>query len=166
MLETFDFRKHKAEYESKAADAKREVIRAESTGKASVDKATTELEASQVTAKLERRALERIKKQLDNCIIKAPQDGIVVYDRARYWDPESGIRPGGMVHYQQVIFKLPDLTQHEGQEQGPRVAGEEGAEGAEGRRSSSARSSNQVSRARCRTSRRWPTRAAPGTSGA
>ena len=38
-----------------------------------------ELEAAQVTAKLERRALERIKKQLDSCIIKAPQDGIVVY---------------------------------------------------------------------------------------
>jgi RND family efflux transporter MFP subunit len=111
VLENFDFRKHKAEYESKASDAKREVYRAESTGKASVEKAKSELEAAQVTAKLERRALERIKKQLDACVIKAPQDGIVVYDRARYWDPESGIRPGGMAHYQQVIFKLPDLSQ-------------------------------------------------------
>lgn len=110
ILENFDFRKFKAEMESKARDAKREVERTQSSSHASVEKARSELEMAQVTAKLEQRALERIKKQLENCVIKAPQDGIAVYDRSRYWDPEGGIRPGGMVFNQQVIFKLPDLS--------------------------------------------------------
>ncbi len=110
VLENYEFKKQKADLESKARDTKRELQRTESTSKASVEKTKNELEAAQVTAKLEKRALERIKKQLDNCIIKAPQDGIVVYDRSRYWDPEAAIRPGGMVFYQQPIFKLPDLS--------------------------------------------------------
>lgn len=110
VLETFEFRKKKAELEAKAKDAARDLERAESTGRASIEKAKSELEAAQVTARLEKRALERIQKQLGNCVIKAPQDGILVYENARYWDSSSAIRPGGMVYYQQPIFKLPDLT--------------------------------------------------------
>jgi RND family efflux transporter MFP subunit len=111
VLENYEYKKQKADLESKARDSKRELERTESTSKASVEKIKNQLEAEQVTANLEKRALERLKKQLDRCIIKAPQDGIVVYDRSRYWDPEAGIRPGGMVYYQQPIFKLPDLSQ-------------------------------------------------------
>lgn len=110
VLENFEYKRKKAELEAKARDAKRDLERAESTSQASVDKAKSELEAAQVTARLEKRALERLQKQLDFCVVKAPQDGILVYENARYWDPSTAIRPGGMVYYQQPIFKLPDLS--------------------------------------------------------
>jgi HlyD family secretion protein len=110
VLEKYTFRRQKAELEAKARDAQRDLERTEATGRAAIEKARSDLEAAQITARLEKRALERLQKQLDNCTIKAPQDGILVYDKDRYWDPSSVIRPGGMVYYQQTIFKLPDLS--------------------------------------------------------
>lgn len=110
VLEKYTYLRQKAELEAKARDAKRELERAESSSRARIEKAKSELEAAQITARLEKRALERIQKQLDNCEIKAPQEGILVYENARYWDPSSAIRPGGMVYYQQPVFKLPDLS--------------------------------------------------------
>jgi HlyD family secretion protein len=51
-----------------------------------------------------------MQKQLKNCIVKAPQDGILVYSKDRYWDPSSKIQAGAMIQYQQTLFTLPDLT--------------------------------------------------------
>ena len=62
-------------------------------------------------AKLEKQALDRFKKQLDKCVVKAPQDGILCYPKDRYWDPSMKVQVGGMVHYQQTLFSLPDLNQ-------------------------------------------------------
>lgn len=80
------------------------------TSQATVEKGKSELEAAEVTAKLEKASQDRIKKQLDNCIVKAPQEGIVVYSKDRYWDPASRVQAGAMIYYQQTIFSLPDLT--------------------------------------------------------
>jgi RND family efflux transporter MFP subunit len=41
-------------------------------------------------------------------VIKAPQDGIVVYFK-RYYDEATRIQPGAVVFFQQPIFTLPDL---------------------------------------------------------
>ncbi len=46
---------------------------------------------------------------MEKCIVKAPQEGIVIYYNRRYWDESSRIRPGGNVYFQQPIFTLPDL---------------------------------------------------------
>ena len=51
-----------------------------------------------------------MKRQLDNCVVKAPQDGIVVYSKDRYWDPASRVQAGAMIYYQQTLFSLPDLN--------------------------------------------------------
>ena len=45
---------------------------------------------------------------MDRCVIKAPQDGIVVYFK-RYYDESTRIQPGAVVFFQQPIFTLPDL---------------------------------------------------------
>src|SRR5205814_196602 len=53
----------------------------------------------------------RLDKQLDNCKVKAPEDGILVYSQERSWDDASRIQAGAMVHFRQGLFSLPDLTQ-------------------------------------------------------
>src|SRR5439155_1661571 len=78
---------------------------------AAIAKAETDLEAADITAKLEKATLDRLKKQLDRCVITAPQDGILVYAKDRPWDPGARIQAGTMVHFQQNIFSLPDLAQ-------------------------------------------------------
>lgn len=62
---------------------------------------------------LEKDRLERLEAQLDNCIIRAPTDGMVV------WANESGrrrqeapqVEEGAIVREQQTLIRLPDLTQ-------------------------------------------------------
>ena len=110
VLQRFTKERQEAELTAKAIEANRALVRTKSSSQASVDKAATELESAQVTAKLEEATLERMKKQLKNCIVKAPQDGILVYSKDRYWDPSSKIQAGAMIQYQQTLFTLPDLT--------------------------------------------------------
>jgi HlyD family secretion protein len=111
VLEKFTRRRQEAELTAKAEDARRELARTESSSAANIAKAQSELEAAEVTCRLETTQLGRLKKQLDRCIVKAPQDGILVYSKERYWDPNSRIQAGAMVHFQQTLFSLPDLAQ-------------------------------------------------------
>jgi HlyD family secretion protein len=110
VLQRFTKERQEAELTAKALEAQRALVRTKSTSHASVDKAVTELESAQVTAKLEEATLARMTKQIANCIVKAPQDGILVYSKDRYWDPSSKIQAGAMIQYQQTLFTLPDLT--------------------------------------------------------
>jgi HlyD family secretion protein len=84
--------------------------RTEKSTKGAVDKANSDLEAAEITARLEKQELDRVKAQLDKCIIKAPQDGILVYAKDRYWDPSARIQAGSIVYYRQTIITIPDLT--------------------------------------------------------
>ncbi len=102
--------KQEKELNGKAQEAERELARSKGSGAAAIAKGDSELEAAQITAKLEKTALERLKKQLDNCTVKAPQDGILLYDKRYYWDTASRIQPGAVVHYQQPLISIPDLT--------------------------------------------------------
>lgn len=110
ILENFTKKSQQAKLESTARDAKSELERTKNSTQAAVLKAKSELDAAEDTAKIEKRALDRLKKQLDGCIIKAPQDGIIVYANDRYWDEQSRVRPGALVYYQQTLFRLPDLS--------------------------------------------------------
>lgn len=110
VLQDYTRKRQEAELTAKADDAKRELSRTRSSMAAAIAKAESELEAAQVTANLEKERMERIKKQLDKAVVKAPQDGILVYSNARYWDPNSRIQPGSYVHFQQPLFSLPDLS--------------------------------------------------------
>ena len=67
------------------------------------------MKATKKTAELEKQQLERLREQMDKCVVKAPPDGIVIYYNRRYWDESSRIRPGANVYFQQPIFTLPDL---------------------------------------------------------
>jgi HlyD family secretion protein len=109
VLEKFTKHRQETELKAKAEDAIRELERAKNSGTAAIDKAQSDFEAAEVTARLEKTTLDRLKKQLDHCTVRAPQDGILVYSKDRFWDPGARVQPGGMVHYQQTLFSLPEL---------------------------------------------------------
>jgi RND family efflux transporter MFP subunit len=111
VLEKFSRLRKEAELTAKAADAKRAVDRAVSSGEASVAKAQSELEAAEITFNLEKATLDRIQERLGKCTVHAPEDGILVYSKQRWWDENSRIQAGAMVFYRQPIFSLPDLNQ-------------------------------------------------------
>ncbi len=109
VLEKFTRKRQIAERKAKAEDAERELERTKSSAASSIAKADTEYQAALVTAELENQRLARIKKQLEAGVMRAPQDGILVYFK-RPWDIDSRIQPGAMVFYQQTVFSIPDLT--------------------------------------------------------
>jgi HlyD family secretion protein len=109
VLEKYTRRRQEVELTAKEKEAKRELARTHSTTRATIAKADTDHITSMAVAKLEKDQLERAKKQLEHVAIEAPQDGFVVYEQTRFWDPTTRVQVGGMVYYQQPVFVLPDL---------------------------------------------------------
>lgn len=107
-LKDFERIRKVTEFKGKAREADRELDRTKKSQKAATEKAQSEADAAASTEKLEKETLDRIKAQMERCVIKAPQDGIVVYFK-RYYDESTRIQPGAVVFFQQPIFNLPDL---------------------------------------------------------
>jgi HlyD family secretion protein len=62
--------------------------------------------------KAEEDRLAHLRKQIANCIIRAPQAGVVVHaNNNRWWWPP--LQPGNWVYQNEELFMLPDLTQVE-----------------------------------------------------
>jgi HlyD family secretion protein len=110
VLEKFTRQRQEVELRAKAEEAVRDLQRTKRSSNATVAKADTDHEAAEETARLEKNELERLQKQLDGCVVRAPQDGILVYSKDRYYDPSARIQAGAMVHFQQTLFSLPDLA--------------------------------------------------------
>lgn len=99
VLEKFTFEKMKNDLETKVATAE---------AKAKSEQAAFELEDSK---------LKRFQTQKANCIIKAPQSGMVVYANESSGGRMGGgsdrpkIEEGAVVRESQVILRVPDLSQ-------------------------------------------------------
>lgn len=74
------------------------------------DATEARLESEKAALKLEKLKLDRYVTQVENCTIKAPQDGIAIYYNTRSRDQTTEIKPGTIVKERQVILQLPDLT--------------------------------------------------------
>ncbi len=77
------------------------------------DTAEAQMKSETAAYELEELRLKRLEEQLVNCVIFAPQDGMVVYanDRSsRYRQEQSGIEEGAAIREQQTILRLPDLS--------------------------------------------------------
>ncbi len=108
LLEQFTKKRKMIELKAKAKETKNELARVKKSQDAATEKVSGELAAAKKTAALEKTELSRLKAQLDRCVITAPGDGILIYQNRAY-DPNSRIRAGGTLYYQQPIFTLPDL---------------------------------------------------------
>jgi RND family efflux transporter MFP subunit len=70
-------------------------------------KARTKAEGT--TKKLEQNKYTKLSKQMENCTIVAPQDGMVVYANERSRSGNIQIEVGAPVRQTQTILRLPDL---------------------------------------------------------
>ncbi len=75
--------------------------------------------------KAEEEDLAYIRKQIDRCVIRAPQNGIAIHTMRGFWR-RGRLQPGVRVYENQELFKLPDLSQMEvevsvNESMGPRV---------------------------------------------
>jgi HlyD family secretion protein len=78
-----------------------------------VKTANQQVKQKQSALALEKRSLERVSKQFQNCVILAPQPGMVVYhnERSRYGrSSAAAIEEGAAVREHQAIVRLPDFS--------------------------------------------------------
>ncbi len=76
--------------------------------------AQAQLRSEDAALELEKGRLDRLEQTLLDCVIKAPQSGMIVYANdnrgGRFGSSQSTIEEGAMVREQQTIARVPDLT--------------------------------------------------------
>lgn len=116
QMEADRFAVTKAEMEVEMAESKVHVFqnysqdRMKAELEAEKEKQQANLEASQFTLEQSRQRLDYYQQQVDNCLIRAPGDGQVVYANDIEGRGDSGIviEEGVNVLEGQVLFRLPD----------------------------------------------------------
>ena len=92
-------------------------------GQVEIAERNLELETSRLKAQEEQYA--HVRKQIERCIVRAPQDGVAIIARKPFqW--RKFLEPGVRVYENQELFKLPDLSRMEvvvslHESMGPRV---------------------------------------------
>lgn len=111
VLEKFTRERTEAELSANSEEAAREMERCTRSQNSTIAKANSDFLVARDTAAIEKAQLDRLKQMLERCTVKAPRDGILVYNKDRPWDQTSRVQVGGVVHFQQRLFSLPDLNE-------------------------------------------------------
>ncbi|MBI5758419.1 MAG: efflux RND transporter periplasmic adaptor subunit [Planctomycetales bacterium] len=111
VLERFTRERTEAELSANSEEAAREMERCTRSQNSTIAKADSDYRVAVATAAIEKAQLDRLKQQLERCTVKAPRDGILVYSKDRPWDQTARVQVGGIVHFQQRLFSLPDLNE-------------------------------------------------------
>ena len=111
MLETFDIPKLTNQHAADILQAGQELDRVVNQNKRKMDQYFADLNAQINTLKLSEDKLQRDRRNLTNTIIRAPQDGLVVYQVSENrFSSESLVEGGAVVRNRQELIKLPDLS--------------------------------------------------------
>jgi len=110
VLERFTKKRTTTELKELARETELDIRRAALEAKAAIDQMKAALTAAQLTLELENETLYRLRKQIADCRLVAPQEGEVVYatQSSRRSEPIV-IEPGAQVRERQAIIKLPNL---------------------------------------------------------
>ncbi len=114
VLVDYDRKRNMAELTANAKEYGLELERARLKAKAAEVQARQSYEAAEKSAELERSKWEKLLQQIENCTLKAPQPGEVVYanlsSRGRGRSDGPAIEEGASVQERQAIFNLPDIS--------------------------------------------------------
>ncbi|MGJ8726693.1 MAG: efflux RND transporter periplasmic adaptor subunit [Roseibacillus sp.] len=111
MLETFDLIKQHAEFTSKKKEAIAKLGRAKKQGESKTTQHEAAVKSAEITLKVTKESLDKKTKQLDATKVYAPQDGLLIYAKPRYyWSDDAQITEGAMVRNRMDLVKIPDVS--------------------------------------------------------
>jgi len=116
VLEEYTKKRTMAELTALELETQNELKRVQIKAEAARLQFEKDLEAKQLTMDVEKDKLDRYKKQIEACTLRAPQDGEVVYanlpgqGRGRSSQQGPAIEIGASVFERQPIINLPDVT--------------------------------------------------------
>jgi HlyD family secretion protein len=111
LLELYTYTRTLEELEANSREFARELERVKLKAQAALAQAKADLEARELTASVENAELDRLNTQVASCVMRAPQDGQVVYANPRESRSDQPmIEEGTQVRERQAIINLPDLS--------------------------------------------------------
>lgn len=108
VLEKFTHKMELAGKRNYVAQSDQKLARTQHENASNLSKARADMEAKQQKLALLKRQFARYQEQLDNCTIKAPAEGLVVYAQQR--ESSAPVAEGAPVRERQVLLRLPDTT--------------------------------------------------------
>ena len=70
----------------------------------------SKLEADKAGLAMDEGRRDRALEELEQCVMKAPKSGLVIYPSAAQWKDTPDITEGATVHKDQILLLMPDLT--------------------------------------------------------
>ena len=112
LLEQFAYTRELTVLQTAVVEADGHLEEVRLTGERDIGTRKAALDAARERAELERITTENLQKQLDRTIVKAPEDGLVVYhkDRGRFGQSDSVLQVGTSVSPRQWLIDLPDFA--------------------------------------------------------
>jgi HlyD family secretion protein len=114
LFRLYEFPKEAEKLTSDYNEAKRELERIEAGARSKLAQAQARLDSKKATYSLEKERLEKWRKQLKACTIKAPVPGQVVYSSSMMNEWERRNRPievGAEIYERQKIISIPDTSE-------------------------------------------------------
>ena len=109
LLHQYTYTRMMRDLESKVSEAERSLERAQGLAQGSIDQAATNLKAQESALGLEQSRLAHLAEQISKCIMRAPQNGVVVYPVPEDDDlAHLFIKQGAIVRERQHVFSIPD----------------------------------------------------------
>jgi len=113
VLENFTFKRIMAELEANDKESVRELVRVKRKAVSTLAQYEAEYKSAKLTSEVEQEKYDRLLRQIEACVLKAPQDGEVVYANnsgGRRGNDQQVIEEGATVRERQAIIKLPDVN--------------------------------------------------------
>jgi len=113
LFKRYEFPKEAAKCYSDYEEAKRELERIYARARSKLAQAQAKLKGQEAAYNLQKDRLEKLKKQLDACVIRAPAPGQVVYasSTSRWARRNRPIEQGAEVHHRMKILELPNTAE-------------------------------------------------------
>jgi HlyD family secretion protein len=114
LFKLYEFPKETEKLLNDYNEARRELERIEASARSKLAQAQAKLESYQATYSLQKERLEKLQKQLNACVIRAPAPGQVVYASSlmdQWMRRNYPIEIGAEIRERQKIISIPDPTE-------------------------------------------------------
>jgi len=113
LFKLYDFPKEAEKFLSDYVEANRQLERTHALARSKIAQALALLKSAEAEYQLKKERLEKVKKQIAACTIRAPAPGLAVYSSSGdFWHGrERAIEEGGTVYQRQKIISLPNTSE-------------------------------------------------------
>jgi HlyD family secretion protein len=111
MFDKYTFPMSLTDFETKLADAKREVETAQKRGESTLGQKTVAVQQVEKRLKVQQEQLKERKEDLENMTLKAPCPGIVVYGNPHEPWYRERVKVGNTVYGGYTVMTIPDLRE-------------------------------------------------------